>query len=186
MNVRSTVIPDVLLLEPRVFRDERGFFFESYQEQRYRDVGITHRFVQDNHSRSTRGILRGLHAQLTHPQGKLVRAVQGTIWDVAVDIRPASPTYGKWVGEELSAENFKQLFVPPGFAHGFQVLSETAEVVYKATDYYNAPDEVSLLWNDPQLAIAWPIATPLLSAKDQVGLTFAALDARLRDMRGVS
>ncbi len=174
MRAISTRIPDVLLLEPKVFGDERGFFFESFNAKTFRDVtGVEVEFVQDNHSKSARNVLRGLHYQVQQPQGKLVRVVQGEVFDVAVDIRPESPTYGQWVGEILSAENKRQLWVPAGLAHGFLVLSETAEFLYKTTDYYAPSHERCIAWNDPDLAIAWPLdASPLLSAKDAQGMAF--------------
>jgi dTDP-4-dehydrorhamnose 3,5-epimerase len=152
------------LVEPDVFRDARGFFLETFHARKYREGGIPYHFVQDNHSRSLRGTLRGLHAQRLRPQGKLVRAVRGEIFDVAVDIRKGSPTFGNWMGATLSAENFLQIFVPPGFAHGFCVLSEMAEVEYKCTDFYDGADEIGLLWNSA--GIDWPLNDPLLSAKD--------------------
>jgi dTDP-4-dehydrorhamnose 3,5-epimerase len=152
------------LVEPDVFRDARGFFLETFHARKYREGGIPYHFVQDNHSRSLRGTLRGLHAQRLRPQGKLVRAIRGEIFDVAVDIRKGSPTFGKWMGATLSAENFLQIFVPPGFAHGFCVLSEMAEVEYKCTDFYDGADEIGLLWNSA--GIDWPLNDPLLSAKD--------------------
>lgn len=169
MKVTLLAIPDVLLLEPRVFGDARGFFFESFNQQVFsQTTGCEHAFVQDNHSRSTRGVLRGLHYQLPpQAQGKLVRAVAGEVFDVAVDIRRASPTFGRWVGEVLSADNKRQLWIPPGFAHGFLVLSETAEFLYKTTDYYAPELERGIAWNDPDIAIDWPLHTdPVLSAKD--------------------
>lgn len=174
MNIIPTEIPDVLILEPRVFGDERGFFLENYNQQVFGDkAGITANFVQDNHSRSVQNVLRGLHYQIQQPQGKLVRAIVGTIFDVAVDVRQSSPTFGKWVGCTLSAENKRQLWIPPRFAHGFFVVSEVAEVLYKATDYYAPQYERSILWNDPDLGIDWPITTdPILSAKDQLGQSF--------------
>jgi dTDP-4-dehydrorhamnose 3,5-epimerase len=161
-----TSIPGLVIVEPDVFRDARGFFVETFHEQKYGDAGIEGRFVQDNHSRSARGTLRGLHAQLRRPQGKLVRAVRGEVFDVAVDIRPRSPTFGKWVSTVLSGENFRQVFVPPGLAHGFCVLSEEADIEYKCTDFYVRDDEIGIRWDDPSLAIPWPIREPLLSAKD--------------------
>ena len=176
MKVTLLAIPDVLLLEPRVFGDARGFLFESFNQQVFSQAtGCEHAFVQDNHSRSTRGVLRGLHYQLPpQAQGKLVRAVAGEVFDVAVDIRHASPTFGRWVGEVLSADNKRQLWIPPGFAHGFLVLSETAEFLYKTTDYYAPALERCIQWNDPELAIDWPSGiVPLLSAKDQHGIAFA-------------
>ena len=153
------------MVEPDVFRDARGFFLETFHAQKYREGGIPYDFVQDNHSRSQRGTLRGLHAQRNHPQGKLVRAVHGVIFDVAVDLRPGSPTFGRWTGATLSGETFRQLFVPPGFAHGFCVVSEVAEVEYKCTDFYDQADEVGILWSSA--GIAWPVQEPLLSAKDK-------------------
>ncbi|WP_138517266.1 dTDP-4-dehydrorhamnose 3,5-epimerase [Rhodoferax bucti] len=176
MQVTKTAIADVLLLEPKVFGDERGFFFESFNERVFREAtGVTLPFVQDNHSKSGYGVLRGLHYQLKQAQGKLVRVVQGAVFDVAVDIRPESPTYGKWVGEVLSADNKRQLWVPPGLAHGFLVISETAEFLYKTTDYYAPEHERCIAWNDPTLAIEWPELTiaPKLSAKDMAGSRFA-------------
>lgn len=167
MRLRPAAVPGVLLVEPMVHRDERGFFLESYREDRFRAGGVELRFVQDNHSLSRRGTLRGLHAQRRKPQGKLVRAVEGEIFDVAVDVRPGSPTFGKWVGERLSAENFLQLYVPPGFLHGFCVLSDRAQVEYKCTDYYDAADEYGVVWDDPDIDIDWPVKDPILSKKDR-------------------
>ena len=175
MKVTSTAIPDVLLIEPKVFGDERGFFFESFNDRVFREVtGVTLPFVQDNHSKSARGVLRGLHFQTRQAQGKLVRVVAGEVFDVAVDIRRDSPTYGQWVGEILSGDNKRQLWVPPGLAHGFLVLSESAEFLYKTTDYYAPAHERCIAWNDPTLAIAWPSLgmSPLLSAKDAAGMAF--------------
>ncbi|MBW4643630.1 MAG: dTDP-4-dehydrorhamnose 3,5-epimerase [Goleter apudmare HA4340-LM2] len=171
MQVTQTEIPDVLVITPRVFGDDRGFFFESYNEKVFREkVGIAENFVQDNHSRSAKNVLRGLHYQIQQPQGKLVRVVAGAVFDVAVDLRKSSKTFGQWVGIHLTAENKQQLWIPGGFAHGFVVLAEATEVLYKTTDYYAPQYERSILWNDPDLAIAWPIqATPILSAKDQAG-----------------
>jgi dTDP-4-dehydrorhamnose 3,5-epimerase len=171
MQVRKTEIPDVLCIEPAVFRDTRGRFLETYQASRYADLGLGP-FVQDNVSHSVQATLRGLHYQDPHPQGKLVYAVVGEIFDVAVDIRPESPTFGKWVGEMLSAGNHRQLWVPPGFAHGFCVLSETATVIYKCTDTYAPGCEHGLRWNDPDLAIDWPVKHPLLSPKDAAAASF--------------
>src|SRR6266478_8710714 len=168
-----------LIVEPDVFRDARGFFVETFHAERYRQGGIPYDFVQDNHSRSLRGSLRGLHAQRTRPQGKLVRAVRGEIFDVAVDIRPGSATFGKWVGDRLSEESFRQMFIPPGFAHGFCVLSEVAEVAYKCSDFYDRSDEIGFRWNDPAVGIAWPIRDPLLSEKDAALPTLAELRPRL-------
>ena len=174
MKATPTRIPDVLVIEPKVFGDERGFFYESYNQQAFQQAtGLDATFVQDNHSKSARNVLRGLHYQLAQPQGKLVRVTQGEVFDVAVDIRKGSPTYGQWVGEILSAENKKQLWIPAGLAHGFVVLSETAEFLYKTTDYYAPQQERCIAWNDPDLAIAWPIeGQPLLSAKDAAGAAF--------------
>lgn len=175
MQVIRTAIPDVLIIEPKVFGDERGFFFESYNGKAFREAtGLDVQFVQDNHSKSVRGVLRGLHYQIQQPQGKLVRCVQGEVFDVAVDIRRGSPTFGQWVGELLSAENKRQLWVPAGFAHGFVVLSETAEFLYKTTDYYAPQFERCIAWNDPALAIDWRFdGTPSLSAKDAAGALLA-------------
>jgi dTDP-4-dehydrorhamnose 3,5-epimerase len=167
MNVIKTKLQDCVIIEPKVFGDERGFFLETFQTQRYADLaGITSSFVQDNHSRSSRGVLRGLHFQKTKPQGKLVRVVKGEVYDVAADIRQGSPTFGQWEGVILSEKNKTQLWVPPGFAHGFVVLSDTADFEYKCTDYYDPSDEGSIFWNDPELNILWPIDNPILSAKD--------------------
>jgi len=166
MRVLSTELPDVLVLEPTVHRDARGFFLETYQAERFAKAGITAPFVQDNHSRSARGVLRGLHAQRTTPQGKLVRAILGEIWDVAVDIRPGSATYGRWIGVTLDAAGFRQLWIPPGFLHGFCVMSEWAEIEYKCTAPYERDDEIGVVWNDPDIGIAWPITAPALSPKD--------------------
>lgn len=178
MKATRLAIPDVVLFEPRVFGDERGFFFESFNQKAFEAaIGRSVQFVQDNHSRSVRGVLRGLHYQIRQPQGKLVRVVQGEVFDVAVDLRRSSPTFGQWVGEYLSADNKRQLWVPEGFAHGFVVLSETAEFLYKTTDYYAPEHERSILWNDPQLAIAWPYAgQPTLSGKDRQGQGFAGAE----------
>jgi len=175
MKVIQTAIPNILVLEPKVFGDERGFFFESFNQRAF-DAVVGHAvtFVQDNHSCSQRGVLRGLHYQIQQPQGKLVRVVQGEVFDVAVDLRKSSKTFGEWVGVHLSAENKKQLWVPEGFAHGFVVLSETAEFLYKTTDYYAPEYERSLLWNDPVLNIDWPVEEqPKLAAKDVAALTLA-------------
>ncbi|HEX5082912.1 MAG TPA: dTDP-4-dehydrorhamnose 3,5-epimerase [Blastocatellia bacterium] len=169
MKFIATDIPGVIAIEPQVFRDERGFFLETYQRQKYQEAGIDAVFVQDNHSRSQRSSVRGLHAQLRRPQGKLVRVIEGEIYDVAVDIRRGSPHFGQWVGLWLSAENFRQLYVPPGFAHGFCVTSEVAQVMYKCTDFYDPAGEITVQWNDPELKINWPleeIYAPILSKKD--------------------
>lgn len=173
MRVTPTAIPDVIILEPKIFGDERGFFMESFNALRFREAtGLERSFVQDNHSKSARHVLRGLHYQVRQPQGKLVRVVQGEVYDVAVDLRLSSPTFGSWVGVVLSADNHRQLWVPEGFAHGFLVLSEAAEFLYKTTDFYAPEHERSLLWNDPAIGIEWPIAgLPVLSAKDAVAPT---------------
>ncbi len=174
MNIIQTTISDVLLVEPKVFTDARGFFFESFNKKSMQAAGIAGDFVQDNHSRSARNVLRGLHYQIKQPQGKLVRAVAGEIFDVAVDIRRRSPTFGKWVGFNLSAENRRMAWIPPGFAHGFLVLSEFAEVLYKATDYWAPQFERTIVWNDRDLAIAWPNGgEPQLSTKDKAGAAFS-------------
>ncbi|HSK65492.1 MAG TPA: dTDP-4-dehydrorhamnose 3,5-epimerase [Anaerolineales bacterium] len=171
MKILSTAIPDVLLIEPKVFKDERGFFLESYQKKQFEQAGIKADFVQDNHSKSCRGTLRGLHYQIRQPQGKLVRVIAGEVFDVAVDIRKNSPTFGQWVGDFLSAENKRMLWVPPGFAHGFLVTSAEAEVLYKASDYYAPEWERSIIWNDPSIGVSWPVegGIPILSAKDSQG-----------------
>ena len=167
MNIIQSKLADCVIIEPKVFGDERGFFLETFQAARYAEVaGISLYFVQDNHSRSSKGVLRGLHFQKTKPQGKLVRVVRGEVYDVAVDIRAGSATYGQWEAVILSEENKKQFWVPPGFAHGFVVMSDTADFEYKCTDYYDPSDEGSLLWNDPDLGIPWPVASPTLSEKD--------------------
>jgi dTDP-4-dehydrorhamnose 3,5-epimerase len=176
MNVIQTKLKDCVIIEPEVFGDHRGFFLETFQAERYREMaGITLPFVQDNHSRSAKGVLRGLHFQQTKPQGKLVRVVSGEVYDVAVDIRQDSPSFGQWEGVLLSEENKRQFWVPPGFAHGFVVLSDTADFEYKCTDYYDPGDEGSLIWNDPTLAISWPLASPTLSDKDSKAPTFVEL-----------
>ena len=174
MQVVTTALPDVLILEPKVFGDERGFFFESFNARRFAEATGLHReFVQDNHSRSAKGVLRGLHYQVQQAQGKLVRVTAGEVFDVAVDLRRSSPTFGQWVGVHLSAENKRQLWVPEGFAHGFVVLSDFAEFLYKTTDYYAPEHERSIRWDDPTLAIDWPLTeAPQLSAKDQAALNF--------------
>lgn len=172
MNIIPTAIADLLIIEPKVFGDDRGFFFESFNQRRFAELtGIDAEFVQDNHSRYARHVLRGLHYQIQHPQGKLVRVVAGEVFDVAVDIRKSSPTFGQWVGVNLSAENKRMLWIPPGFAHGFVVLSDTAEFLYKTTDYWAPEFERCILWNDAELAIDWKLgeAMPVLSAKDQAG-----------------
>ena len=172
MNVIQASLPGVLILEPKVFGDDRGFFFESYNEKTLAKIGITAEFVQDNHSRSVRNTLRGLHYQIQQPQGKLVRVITGEVFDVSVDIRSSSPNFGKWVGIRLSAENKRIAWIPPGFAHGFLVLSEVAEFLYKTTDYWAQEYERCILWNDPYFAIEWPLqGEPILSAKDKIGQT---------------
>lgn len=174
MQILATDLPEVLLLEPRVFGDQRGFFFESWNRREFARRGLDVEFVQDNHSLSARGILRGLHYQTEHVQGKLVRVVAGEVFDVAVDMRHDSPHFGRWTGMLLSAANRRMLWIPPGFAHGFYVTSESAEFIYKCSDYYDPAHEVSLRWDDPQIGIAWPLpdgAAPTLSAKDAAGLT---------------
>ncbi len=178
MQITRLAIPDVLRIEPRVLCDERGFFYESFHQARFDEaVGRKVAFVQDNHSQSTNNVLRGLHYQIKHPQGKLVRVVVGSVYDVVVDLRRASPTFGQWIGEILSAENKVQLWVPEGFAHGYVALSETAEFVYKVTDYYAPEHERCIVWNDPSLAITWPIsAPPTVSAKDEKGTMFATAE----------
>ncbi|HEX9943311.1 MAG TPA: dTDP-4-dehydrorhamnose 3,5-epimerase [Thermoanaerobaculia bacterium] len=168
-------LPEVIRVEPDVLGDDRGFFLEVYHQRKFEEGGLPGTFVQDNHSFSRRGILRGLHAQLRQPQGKLVRAVLGEIFDVAVDIRPHSPTFGKWVGEVLSGENFRQLYIPPGFAHGFCVLSDSAHVLYKCTELYDREDEIGIAWNDPRIGIAWPVEDPLLSARDRAAPRLAEI-----------
>ncbi len=175
MKVTPTELPGVLLIEPRVFSDDRGYFFESYQEERYRGQGIGARFVQDNQSHSVRGVLRGMHFQLGRPQAKLVSVLQGEVYDVAVDVRKGSPTFGRWVGMVLSGENKQQLFIPEGFAHGFYVMSSTAHFYYKCSDYYAQKEERGLLWNDPGLGIQWPAGPRILAPRD-------AAFPRLRDM----
>jgi dTDP-4-dehydrorhamnose 3,5-epimerase len=187
MEVRRTSIPEVVVVEPRVFRDTRGFFFESFNRGRLEAaLGRTLDFVQDNHSLSARGVLRGLHYQLPHPQGKLVRVVRGEVFDVAVDLRRGSPTFGRWAGEVLSAENKRQVWIPEGFAHGFLVLSDEAECLYKTTEYWHAEDERCIRWDDPDLGIAWPTqgSEPVVSPKDAAGAAFRS--ARLFDPRGAT
>ncbi|MDP1655356.1 MAG: dTDP-4-dehydrorhamnose 3,5-epimerase [Hylemonella sp.] len=178
MKVMPTAIPDVLIIEPRVFGDSRGFFFESFNQRAFNQaVGQDVQFVQDNHSRSACGVLRGLHYQLLQPQGKLVRVVRGSVFDVAVDVRKSSPTFGRWVGVMLTEDNCQQLWIPPGFAHGFVVTSESADFLYKTTDYYAPEHERCIIWDDPELAIEWPVSiTPQLSAKDTAGSSFAAAE----------
>ena len=178
MKITSTNISDVLIIEPKVFGDDRGFFFESFNQQAFDDaIGQEVKFVQDNHSRSLKGVLRGLHYQVQQPQGKLVRVVQGAVYDVAVDLRKSSPTFGEWVGKELNESNHRQLWVPAGFAHGFVVLSNSAEFLYKTTDYYAPKFERSILWNDSDIGINWPINyKPQLSEKDKDGVEFKSAE----------
>ena len=178
MEFRETELPGVIIVEPRVFGDDRGFFMETFHSEKFAQAGIPTTFLQDNHSRSSRGVLRGLHYQEPVAQGKLVRAVTGAIFDVAVDIRPGSAMFGRWVGVELNDENRRQLWVPPGFAHGFLVLSDVADVVYKCTELYDPKGDRSILWNDPQIGIQWPGANPLLSKKDAEAPTLSDLAAR--------
>ena len=167
MKAEETALPGVLILHPEVHRDDRGFFLERYHRGRYAALpGLDVEFVQDNHSHSKRGVLRGLHLQKEHPQGKLVSVLAGRVWDVAADVDPKSPSFRRWVGLELSAANHKQLYIPPGYAHGFCVLSQAADLLYKCTDFYRPDDERGLIWNDPQLAIDWPLQTPILSPRD--------------------
>ena len=173
MQVSKTPLAGVVVIEPDVHRDARGFFLETYHETQYREAGLEDRFVQDNHSRSSRNVLRGLHLQVHHPQGKLVRVANGVVWDVAVDIDPLSETFKKWVGVELSGENYRQLYIPPGYAHGFVVLSEQADLVYKCTAFYAPGDEVGILWNDPELGIDWPVREPILSDRDAANISLA-------------
>ena len=175
MKVTPTSIPSVLLIEPRVFGDTRGFFFESFNQRAFNQAtGLDVNFVQDNHSRSSKGVLRGLHYQIQQPQGKLVRVVHGSVFDVTVDLRKSSPTFGQWVGVELTEDNHRQLWIPPGFAHGFYVLSDSADFLYKTTDYYAPEFECSLIWNDPTIGIEWPLNTqPIISAKDAQGKKLA-------------
>lgn len=176
----DTAISDVFMIDPKVFGDERGFFFESYNKRVMQELGITDEFVQDNHSRSSRGVLRGLHYQIQHTQGKLVRVIAGSVFDVAVDLRKTSATFGQWVGMELSADNKRMAWIPPGFAHGFVVTSDTAEFLYKTTDYWSPPDERCLLWNDPALSISWPLdSEPTIAAKDAAGLPLSQCEVFL-------
>ncbi len=174
MNIIKTDLPDVLIMEPRVFGDARGFFYESFNQKIWQEkTGLQTTFVQDNHSRSEKNVLRGLHYQIQQPQGKLVRVIRGAVFDVAVDIRQSSPTFGRWVGFELSEDNHRQMWIPQGFAHGFLVLSDVAEFLYKTTDYWASQHERAIIWNDPDLAIKWPLQNPpILSAKDANGTRF--------------
>lgn len=168
MKVIKTDLPEVLVLEPKVYGDDRGFFLETYHRQRYRDVGVDVDFVQDNHSKSAQGVLRGMHWQVARPQAKLVWCIQGKIYDVAVDVRPGSPNFGKWTGAELDSDNKRQIYVPAGFAHGFCALSEGVQIIYKCSDLYDPSDEGGVIWNDPAIGIRWPISEPVLSTKDAV------------------
>jgi dTDP-4-dehydrorhamnose 3,5-epimerase len=177
VEVFATDIADVFVLRPKVFRDERGFFFESYNLRALAGVGLNHQFVQDNHSHSRHNVVRGLHYQIKQPQGKLIRVVHGEIFDVAVDLRPDSDTFGRWVNRILSSENKEMLWIPPGFAHGFQVLSESADLIYKTTEYYAPQFERTIIWNDPDLKIQWPISQqPVISEKDLLGTQFRSAD----------
>ena len=184
MRFVPTDLPDVLVIEPDVHTDGRGFFLETYRMDRYREHGIEGPFVQDNHSRSVAGTLRGLHLQVRHAQGKLIRVIEGEVFDVAVDVRRGSPTFGRWVGVTLTADNFRQCYVPPGFAHGFCVVSPIAQVEYKATDIYDPASELGVAWNDPALAIRWPVGQPLLSERDSAYPTLAEVLDRLPDWHG--
>ena len=175
MKFLETALPGVLIIEPDVHKDPRGFFLETYHAKKYADGKILGPFVQDNHSHSEKGTLRGLHAQSRHPQGKLVRAVAGEMFDVAVDIRRGSPAFGRWVGVTLSGQNFRQLYIPPGFAHGFCVLSDEVDVEYKCTDFYEPADEITVLWSDPAVGVAWPVNEPVLSRKDAAARPLAEL-----------
>jgi dTDP-4-dehydrorhamnose 3,5-epimerase len=179
MRFTETDLPGVILVEPDVYRDGRGFFLETFHAEKYRIGGLPSTFVQDNHSSSVQNTLRGLHLQLRNPQGKLVRVVEGEIWDIAVDVRPASPTFGRWTAEVLSAGNFKQLYIPEGFAHGFCVLSERAQVSYKCTTLYDPADEVGIAYNDPALGIVWPVQSAILSERDRRNAPLVALLDRL-------
>src|SRR5262249_18719320 len=184
MKVIPAELPDVLIIEPEVHRDARGFFVETFQQRKYAEIGIPGPLVQDNPSHSARGTLRGLHAQCRSPQGKLVRAVQGEMFDVAVDIRRGSPTFGRWVGVVLTGDNFRQLWIPRGFAHGFCVLSDRVDVEYKCSDYYDAGDELSIRWNDPEIRIAWPLRDPVLSEKDATAPRLDEVRDRLPEFEG--
>ena len=184
MNILQTSLSGVVIIEPDVFRDGRGFFLETYHREKYVEAGIPLTFVQDNYSRSGEGSLRGLHAQIQHPQGKLIRVSQGEVFDVAVDIRRGSPTFAQWVGATLSGENFKQIYIPPGFAHGFCVISESADLEYKCTELYNPSDELIISWKDSRINITWPIAAPILSKKDQVAPGLDEQIERLPNFQG--
>jgi dTDP-4-dehydrorhamnose 3,5-epimerase len=182
VRVERSSLPGVLVIEPDVHEDGRGFFLETYHADRYREHGIISPFVQDNHSRSIGGTLRGLHLQLRRPQGKLIRVIEGEIFDVAVDVRRGSPTFGRWVGVNLSAANFKQCFIPPGFAHGFCVVTPVAQVEYKCTDVYDPGSEIGIAWNDPTIGITWPVAAPTLSPRDNRLPTLDAMRSQLPDL----
>ncbi len=182
MNILTTTLPGVLIIEPVVFRDERGWFLETYHAPKYQHGGIPLSFVQDNCSLSVQGTLRGLHAQISRPQGKLVRVIKGEIFDVAVDIRPDSPTFASWESVKLTADNFKQLYIPPGFAHGFCVLSDIAEVEYKCTDVYVPGDEIAIAWNDEQIGIDWPMPSPILSQKDAAAQSLQMMVGQLSEL----
>ncbi len=186
MKFSLTSLPGVILIDLDVYRDARGYFLESYHQKKYAEGGIPGPFVQDNISKSSRGTLRGLHAQLTHAQGKLVQVLSGTIWDVAVDIRPDSPTFKKWFGVDLSADQPRQLYIPVGYAHGFCVLSDTAEVAYKCTDLYDPSNELHVSWNDPDLGIAWLVKEPVLSKKDAEGVTIQQILPRLYNVKSTT
>jgi len=184
MKFIPTGLDGVLVIEPDLYRDPRGFFLETYQQRKYQEGGVAGLFVQDNHSRSERGTIRGLHAQRTHPQGKLIRVLQGEIFDVVVDIRKGSPMFGHWIKIELTADNFLQCYVPPGFAHGFCVRSEFAEVEYRCTDFYDPSDELRIIWNDPGIGVQWPAAEPVLSDKDRDARTLPELMEFLPQYKG--
>ena len=181
MNIVSTELPEVLLVEPAVYRDSRGYFMETYHAKKFREQGLPEHFVQDNHSRSVQGVLRGLHYQLKHPQGKLVRVVNGEVFDVAVDIRKGSPNFGRWVGVVISAENHRQMYIPPGFAHGYCTISETADFLYKCTEQYAPGDEYGIMWSDPEIGIKWPSMEYLLSEKDIANPLLGELSSELPD-----
>jgi len=184
VDFQPTALPEVILIQPDVHRDDRGFFFEVYHARKYAEGGVAASFVQDNQSRSVNGILRGLHGQRRHPQGKLVRVIEGEIFDVAVDVRRGSPHFGDWVGVTLSGENFHQLYVPPGFLHGFCVVSEVADVMYKCTDFYDGPDEIGVRWDDPDIGIEWPTDSPLVSAKDAAAPLLSEISDQLPSYGG--
>ena len=179
MKIVPTELEDVVIIEPDIYRDARGFFLEYFNQRKYAEAGVRATFVQDNHSRSMKNTLRGLHAQLRSPQGKLVRVVEGEIFDVAVDIRRGSPSFKRWAGAVLSAENFRQIYVPPGYAHGFCVLSDAAQVEYKVTTFYDPADEIAIVWDDPEISIDWPVKNPLLSGKDRAAPRLASVLDRL-------